>query len=289
MNQNISNNIIYSNIKGFLERFDEKTYQMGFGESFARDGIEAIRQYEAHIKNNEPFKKSNSVDFLVKRLYAMTTGERFQRKTLMAKNNRELLVNLANSSALLLLMSNFNVRFANAFTGESTTPYIPDLTRGVGELLKQWQEISFPQYVIIRSTSNMLHFNDKTPYSIIVRDKFMREDYGLLKLLLAAQFSEINWTNDKEIAIVRTIFNNITLQDGTVDVETLIKILKYFTRHNNIIVQNIDDINIMNNERKFIINFANNINILVEQLKTMPESMLDSIVVANSGKSWGNK
>lgn len=281
--------IIYDNVKNFLNKINEKSYETDYGGYFVRKGIESVRQYEKYVNNNMCFEKSKDIDLLVKRLYTATTGKRFIRKTLIAEDNRELLTNLVNSAILLLLMSNFRIRFANVFTNYAATPYVPNLTRGVGELLKQWQEISFPQYAIIRSTSNMLHFNDKTPYSIIVRDKFMREDYGLLKLLLAAQFSEINWTNDKEIAIVRTIFNNITLQDGTVDVETLIKILKYFTRHNNIITQNIDDINIINNERKFIINFANNINILVEQLKIMPESMLDSVVIANSSKSWGNK
>ena len=285
MDQNISNSILYNNIKSFLERLGEKTYQMGFGGSFARDGIKAIRQYEAHIKNNESFKKSNSVDFLVKRLYAMTTGERFQRKTLMAENNRELLVNLANSSVLLLLMSNFNVRFANAFTGEPTTPYIPDLTRGVDEVLKLWQDFTFPQHVTF-TPNDVCYFRDRPFYRIDVKNYFMAQKYGVLKLLLMAQYSEIGWNNARKIAAVQTIFNNITSENGEVDIIMLTKILRFFTQCNNIILSNINDDDIVKTQRTIIRTLVKTD---ISELKTIPESMWSSIIMSNVNKKLENK
>lgn len=285
MSQNISNNIIYSNIKSFLERFDEKTYQMGFEGKFPRDGIEVIRQYEAHIKNNESFKKSNSVDFLVKRLYAMTTGERFQRKTLMAENNRELLVNLANSATLLLLMSNFNVRFANAFTGEPTTPYLPDLTRGVDEVLKLWQDFTFPQHITF-TPDDVCYFRDRPFYRIDVKNHFMAQKYGVLKLLLMAQYSEIGWNHAKKIEVVQTIFNNITSENGEVDIIMLTKILRFFTQCNNIILSNINDDDIVKTQRIIIRTLVKTD---ISELKTMPESVWSSIIMANVNKKLENK
>lgn len=285
MSQNISNNILYGNIKSFLERFDEKSYQMGFCGGAARNDIETIRQYEAHIKNKESFKKSNSVDFLVKRLYVITTGKRFRRKDLMVENNRELLVNLANSSVLLLLMSNFNVRFANAFTGEPTTPYIPDLTRGVDEVLKLWEDFTFPQHVTF-TPNDVCYFRDKTFYKIDAKNYFMAQKYGVLKLLLMAQYSEIGWNNAKKIKAVQTIFNNITSENGEVDIIMLTKILRFFTQCNNIILSNINDDNIVKQQRTIIRNLVKN-NIL--ELKNMPESMWGSIIVANFNKKVGSR
>lgn len=273
--------IIYDNVRNFLDRIDEKSYQIEFGGHYIRKGIETVKQYEAHINNNLPFKKSNNVYFIVERLYTMVTGKHFRRKAIMAENNRELFANLTNSAILLLLMSNFNVRFANAFTGYSEIPHIPTATSGVNEVLKSWQDFDFPQY-FYRSANNMLRFSDKTLYSHTIRNKFIREDYSILKLLLAAQFSEIRWADDKKIAIVKDIFNNLTLQDGTIDAKTLTKILQFFTRHNNIIDQNVDYLNLVKQQKTIIKGFAN-IKIL-EQVKTMPASMLDSIVMANINK-----
>lgn len=273
--------IVYNNVKNFLDRIDEKSYQIEFGGYYIKKGIETVKQYETHINNNLPFKKSNNVYFIVERLYTMVTGKRFRRKAIMVENNRELLANLTNSAVLLLLMSNFNVRFANAFTDYSEIPHIPTATSGVNEVLKLWQDLDFPQY-FYRSVNNMLRFSDKILYSPAIRNKFMREDYGVLKLLLAAQFSEIRWADDKKIAVVKDIFNNLTLQDGTIDVKTLTKILQFFTRHNNIIDQNVDNLNLMKQQKTIIKGFAN-IKIL-EQVKTMPASMLDSIVMANINK-----
>lgn len=258
---------------------------MGFEGKFPRDGIEVIRQYEAHIKNNEPFKKSNSVDFLVKRLYAMTTGERFQRKILMAENNRELLVNLANSSALLLLMSNFNVRFANAFTGEPTTPYLPDLTRGVDEVLKLWQDFTFPQHVTF-TPDDVCYFRDKPFYWIDVKNHFMGQKYGVLKLLLMAQYSEIGWNHAKKIEVVQTIFNNITLENGEVDIIMLTKILRFLTQCNNIILSNINDDDIVKTQRTIIRTLVKT---NISELKNMPESMWSSIIMTNVNKKLENK
>lgn len=273
--------IVYNNVKNFLDRIDEKSYQIEFGGYYIKKGIETVKQYETHINNNLPFKKSNNVYFIVERLYTMVTGKRFRRKAIMVENNRELLANLTNSAVLLLLMSNFNVRFANAFTDYSEIPHIPTATSGVDEVLELWQDFDFPQY-IYRYANNVLRFSDKMLYSPAIRNKFMREDYGVLKLLLAAQFSEIRWADDKKIAVVKDIFNNITLQDGTIDVKTLTKILQFFTRHNNIIDQNVDYLNLVKQQKTIIKGFAN-IKIL-EQVKTMPASMLDSIVMANINK-----
>lgn len=273
--------IVYNNIKNFLDRIDEKSYQIEFGGYYIRKGIETVKQYEAHINNNLPFKKSNNVYFIVERLYTMVTGKHFRRKAIMAENNRELLANLTNSAVLLLLMSNFNVRFTNAFTDYSEIPHIPTATSGVNEVLELWQDFYFPQY-FYRSANNMLRFSDKMLYSPVIRNKFMREDYGVLKLLLTAQFSEIRWADDKKIAIVKDIFNNLMLQDGTIDVKTLTKILQFFTQHNNIIDQNVDYLNLVKQQKTIIKGFSN-IKIL-EQVKTMPASMLDSIVMANINK-----
>lgn len=275
--------IIYSNIKNFLDRIDEKSYQIEFEFDgyYIRKNIETVKQYETHINNNLPFKKSNNVYFLVERLYTMVTGKRFRRKAIMAENNRELLVNLTNSAILLLLMSNFNVRFANAFTDYSEIPHIPTATSCVNEVLKLWQDFDFPQY-FYRSANNKLRFGAKTLYSPAIRNKFMKEDYGVLKLLLAAQFSEICWVDNKRIAVVKDIFNHITLQDGTIDVKTLTKILQFFTRHNNIIDKNVDHLTLMKQQKTFINAFAN-IKIL-EQVKTMPTSMWDSVIMANINK-----
>lgn len=258
---------------------------MGFEGKFPRDGIEAIRQYEAHIKNNEPFKKSNSVDFLVKRLYAMTTGERFQRKTLMAENNRKLLVNLANSAALLLLMSNFNARFANAFTGEPTTPYLPDLTRGVDEVLKLWQDFTFPQHITF-APDDVCYFRDRPFYRIDVKNHFMAQKYGVLKLLLIAQYSEIGWNHAKKIEVVQTIFNNITSENGEVDIIMLTKILRFFTQCNNIILSNINDDDIVKTQRTIIRTLVKT---NISELKNMPESVWSSIIMANVNKKLENK
>lgn len=284
-NTTISQPIIYNNIESFLERFDEKSYQMGFGGEAARNRIEIIRQYETHIKNKELFKKSNSVDFLVKRLYIMTTGERFQRKDLMAENNRELLVNLANSSVLLLLMSNFNVRFANAFTGEPTTPYIPDLTRGVDEVLKAWKDFTFPQHVTF-TPNDVCYFRDKTFYKIDAKNYFMAQKYGVLKLLLLAQYSEIGWNNAKKIEVVQTIFNNITSENGELDIIMLTKILRFFTQCNNIILSNINDDDIVKTQRTIIRTLVKT---NISELKTMPESMWSSIIMTNVNKKLENK
>lgn len=273
--------IIYNNIKNFLDRIDEKSYQIEFGGYYIRKGIEIVKQYETHINNNLPFKKSNNVYFIVERLYAIVTGKHFQRKAIMAEKNRELLANLTNSAILLLLMSNFNVRFANVFTDYSEIPHIPTATSGVNEVLKLWQDFDFPQY-IYRCANNVLRFSDKMLYLPAIRNKFMRENYGVLKLLLAAQFSEIRWADDKKIAIVKDIFNNLMLQDGTIDVKTLTKILQFFTRHNNIIDQNVDYPNLVKQQKTIIKGFSN-IKIL-EQVKTMPTSMWDSIVMANFNK-----
>lgn len=273
--------IIYDNVRNFLDRIDEKSYQIEFGGYCIKKGIEIVKQYETHINNNLPFKKSNNVYFIVERLYTMVTGKRFRRKAVTLINNRELLANLTNSAILLLLMSNFNVRFANAFTDYSEIPHIPTATSGVNEVLELWQDFDFPQY-IYRYANNVLRFSDKMLYSPAIKNKFMREDYSILKLLLAAQFSEIRWADDKKIAIVKDIFNNITLSNGTIDVKTLTKILQFFTQHNNIIDQNVDYLNLVKQQKTIIKGFSN-IKIL-EQVKTMPASMLDSIVMANINK-----
>lgn len=285
MNQNISNSILYNNIKSFLERFDEKSYQMGFDKTFVQRELANINQYEIHVKNDEPFKKSNGVDFLVKRLYTFTTGERYKRKTLWAENSRQLLTNLANSAVLLLLMSKFNVRFANVSASVLETPYVPDLTRGVDELLNLWPDLTFPQHVVY-APNNGGYFRNTTFYKIDIKNYFMLQKYGVLKLLLAAQFSEIRWDNAKKIDTVQTIFDKITLENGEVDITMLAKILQFLTQCNSNIIQNVDDDNIYQTQRRIIRTFSNN-NIL--ELKTMPQSMWGSIIVANFNKKVGGR
>lgn len=284
MDQNISDNILYGNVKSFLARFDEKSYQMGFDKTFVQRELANINQYEAHVKNDESFKKSNGVDFLVKRLYAFTTGRHYKRKTLWSENSRQLLINLANSAVLLLLMSKFKVRFANVSASVLETPYVPDLTRGVDELLNLWPDFTFPQHVVY-APNNGGYFRNTTFYKIDIKNYFMLQKYGILKLLLAAQFSEIRWDNAKKIDTVQTIFDKITLENGKVDITMLAKILQFLTGCNNNILQNIDDDNIVQTQRKIIRTFANN-NIL--ELKTMPQSMWESIIIANFNKKVGS-
>lgn len=283
MVQNISDNILHGSIKSFLARFDEKSYQMGFDKTFVQRELANINQYETHVKNGEPFKKSNGVDFLVKRLYTFTTGERYKRKTLWAENSRQLLTNLANSAVLLLLMSKFKVRFANVSASVLETPHVPDLTRGVDELLNLWPDFTFPQHVVY-TPNNGGYFRNKTFYKIDIKNYFMLQKYGVLKLLLAAQFSEIRWDNAKKIDTVQTIFDKITLENGEVDITMLAKILQFLTQCNSNIIQNVDDDNIYQTQRRIIRTFANN-DIL--ELKTMPQSMWGSIIVANFNKKVG--
>lgn len=285
MVQGISDNILYGNVKSFLARFDEKSYQMGFDKTFVQRELANINQYEAHVKNDESFKKSNSVDFLVKRLYAFTTGRHYKRKTLWSENSRQLLINLANSAVLLLLMSKFKVRFANVSASVLETPYVPDLTRGVDELLNLWPDFTFPQHVVY-APNNGGYFRNTTFYKIDIKNYFMLQKYGILKLLLAAQFSEIRWDNAKKIDTVQTIFDKITLENGEVDITMLAKILQFLTTCNNNILQNIDDDNIVQTQRRIIRTFANN-NIL--ELKTMPQSMWESIIIANFNKKVGGR
>lgn len=285
MVQNISDNILYDNIKSFLARFDEKSYQMGFDKGFVQRELANINQYETHVKNDEPFKKSNGVDFLVKRLYAFTTAKHYKRKTLWTENSCQLLTNLANSAVLLLLMSNFNVRFANVSASVLETPYVPDLTRGVDELLNLWPDFTFPQHIVY-APNNGGYFRKKTFYHIDIKNYFMLQKYGILKLLLAAQFSEIYWNNAKKIDTVKIIFDKITLENGEVDITMLAKILQFLTQCNINILQNIDDDNILQTQRRIIRTFVNN-DIL--ELKTMPQSMWESIIIANFNKKVGSR
>lgn len=112
--------IIYGNVKNFLDKIDEKSYETDYGGYFVRKGVESVRQYETYVNNNMCFEKPKDIALLVKRLYTATTGKRFIRKTLIAEGNRELLTNITNSAILLLLMSNFRIRFANVFTSYSS-------------------------------------------------------------------------------------------------------------------------------------------------------------------------
>lgn len=273
-----NNQLIYDSVKTFLDKIYEESYQIDYGGYDIRKCVEYIRLYELRI-NNISFDKWSDMDFLVKRLYAMVTGKRFVRKTLMAENNRELLINLSNSAAILLLIFSPNVRSIDALSKYWAIPYNPNATRGVDEVLKVWKDFDFSQYLFKRFNSSR-NFHNKAFYSTtIVMNVLIDKNYGVLKALLAAQFNETCWDDAKKIEAVKNIFNIITLPDGTINAIMLTKILQFFTRHNNIIAQNIDDENIVEQQRTIIRSF-NNIKIL-GLIKTMPESMWDSLIAAN--------
>lgn len=276
-----NNQLIYDSVKIFLDKIYEESYQIGYGRYNIQKCVEDIRQYELNIVNNTPFGKWNDMGFLVKRLYAMVTGKRFVRKILMAENNRELLINLSNSAAILLLIFSPNIRSIDVLSKYLAwaIPYNPNATRGVDEVLKVWKDFDFSQYLFKRFNSSR-NFHNKAFYSTtIVMNVLINKNYGILKALLAAQFNETCWDDAKKIEAVKNIFNIITLPDGTINAIMLTKILQFFTRHNNIIAQNIDDENIVEQQRTIIRSF-NNIKIL-GLIKTMPESMWDSVIAAN--------
>lgn len=273
-----NNQLIYDSVKTFLDKIYEESYLIDYGGYDIRKCVEYIRLYELRI-NNILFDKWSDMDFLVKRLYAMVTGKRFVRKTLMAENNRELLINLSNSAAILLLIFSPNVRSIDTLSKYWAIPHSPNATRSVDEVLKLWQDFDFSQYLFKRFNSSR-NFHNKAFYSTtIVMNVLVDKNYGILKALLAAQFNETCWDDTKKIEAIKNIFSFITLPDGTINARMLTKILQFFTRHNNIIVQNIDDENIVEQQRTIIRSF-NNIKIL-GLIKTMPESMWDSVIAAN--------
>ena len=281
--------IIYDSVNNFLTKFSKASEQMLYGQYVVNEWIKTIRQYEAYANNidhNKPLEDYNSMEYLVKRLYIMTTGKQFRHKSLAGANNRQLLTNLTNSAIILLFMSNFREHFADVLNIRMMTLHVPNLTRGVDEILELWQDFSFPQYVVwpVYYTG---YLKDKTLFTTEIKEKFMNEDYGLLKLLLTSQFSEIRWNSVQKIEAVKTIFSNITQQNGEVDIVMLLKILRFLTRHNSIILLNDDNRSIKRREMKIIKSLANNN--MLDQLKTMPESVWDSVVTTDvSGQKFIN-
>lgn len=282
--------IIYDSINNFLAKFSKVSEQMPYAQYVVKDWIKAIRQYEDYANNidsNKPLENYNSMAYLVKRLYIMTTGKQFRHKSLMGVNNRQLLTNLTNSAIILLFMTNFREHFADVLNIRMMTPHVPNLTRGVDEILNMWQDFNLPQYTVW-PPYYVAWLRDKTLFTTDVKEKFMNENYGLLKLLLASQYSEIRWNSVQKIEAVQTIFSNITPQDGEVDIVLLLKIFRFLTKHNSVLLLNDDNRGIKRREMKIIKSIANNN--MLDQLKTMPESVWDSVVTtAISGRKLSNK
>lgn len=282
--------IIYDSVNNFLAKFSKVSEQMPYGQYVVKDWIKAIRQYEDYANNidhNKPLENYNSMGYLVKRLYIMTTGKQFRHKSLMGVNNRQLLTNLTNSAIILLFMTNFREHFADVLNIRMMTPHVPNLTRGVDEILNSWQDFNLPQYTVW-PPYYVAWLRDKTLFTTDVKEKFMNEDYGLLKLLLASQYSEIRWNSVQKIEAVQTIFSNIPSQDGEVDITLLLKIFRFLTKHNSVLLLNDDNRGVKRREMKIIKSIANNN--MLDQLKTMPESVWDSIVTTTiSGRKLSNK
>lgn len=256
--------------------------------------------YAENIDTAQPLKDYNSLEYVVKRLYIMVTGKQFKHKSLKNPKNRELLVKLTNSAILLLFMSDFREHFADVLNTRMMTPYVPNLIQGVDTVLAAWQEFNLPQYTIYpeQYSSPII---DKTLFTTAIKDKFMYENYGILKLLLASQYCRIHWNSEQKIEAVQTIFDNITQNNTTsnpvtdsqnaesnsINFTMLTKILKFLTKHNTILFRNEFNRSIIRKEMQ-IIKSVSNKNIL-NQLKTMPESMWDSIITTNiSGQKFLN-